>query len=54
VINPGKVFILCIYKLDIAEMKTDVIQYKENVMVDESMDILEQTVHNEYKYGFWY
>ncbi|HEV7333742.1 MAG TPA: Fe-S cluster assembly protein SufB [Flavisolibacter sp.] len=32
-------------------MKTDEIQ-QENVVVDESMDILEQTVRNEYKYGF--
>lgn len=32
-------------------MKTDLIQ-QENVVVDESMDILEQTVRNEYKYGF--
>jgi Fe-S cluster assembly protein SufB len=32
-------------------MKTDVIQ-PENIVVDESMDILEQTVRNEYKYGF--
>jgi Fe-S cluster assembly protein SufB len=32
-------------------MKTDVIQ-PENVAVDESLDILEQTVRNEYKYGF--
>ena len=31
-------------------MKTDVIQ--QDVAVDESMDILEQTVRNEYKYGF--
>ncbi|HEU4903315.1 MAG TPA: Fe-S cluster assembly protein SufB, partial [Flavisolibacter sp.] len=32
-------------------MKSDVIQ-PENVVVDESLDILEQTVRNEYKYGF--
>ncbi len=32
-------------------MKTDLIQ-PENVAVDESLDILEQTVRNEYKYGF--
>ncbi len=32
-------------------MKTDLIQ-QENVVADESMDILEQTVRNEYKYGF--
>ncbi len=32
-------------------MKTDVIQ-PENVVSDESLDILEQTVRNEYKYGF--
>lgn len=32
-------------------MKTDVIQ-PENVVMDESLDILEQTVRNEYKYGF--
>src|SRR5919205_1116770 len=33
-------------------MKTDVIQPEENVVLDESLDILEQTVRNEYKYGF--
>lgn len=32
-------------------MKTDIIQ-PENVVMDESMYILEQTVRNEYKYGF--
>jgi Fe-S cluster assembly protein SufB len=32
-------------------MKSDVIQ-PENVVVEESLDILEQTVRNEYKYGF--
>lgn len=32
-------------------MKSDGIQ-PENVVLDESMDILEQTVRNEYKYGF--
>lgn len=32
-------------------MKSDVIQ-PENVVVDDSLDILEQTVRNEYKYGF--
>ena len=32
-------------------MKTDVIQ-PDTVVMDESLDILEQTVRNEYKYGF--
>jgi Fe-S cluster assembly protein SufB len=33
-------------------MKTDAIQPEESVVLDESLDILEQTVRNEYKYGF--